>query len=390
MSSSVTDPLASLTQSSLHACLEVLDVSIDIAGKAASQPLIKRLSLTVQQGEIACLLGVSGCGKTTLLRAIAGFQTIQSGQIRLEGQTVATPTDNLPPEQRRVGLVFQEYALFPHLTVFDNIAFGLRAWRREHRSARISAMLSLVGLSAHQKKYPHELSGGQQQRVALARALAPQPALLLLDEPFSNLDVTLRERLSLEVRDILKDAETTAIFVTHDQLEAFALADSVGVLHAGRIAQWDTPYNLYHQPSTRFVAEFVGQGVFVPGSLECTELGQRVHLELGVCDLPHAADCVETSLHARPQPVDVLLRPDDVRHDDASQIQAEVVRKIFRGADFLYTLRLASGDLVLANVPSHHDHAVGQKIGIFLELGHVITFPQSIPANSTHSKLKQE
>ena len=214
--------------------------------------------------------------------------------------------------------------------------------------------------------YPHELSGGQQQRVALARALAPEPELLLLDEPFSNLDIDLRERLSLEVREILKAAGTTAILVTHDQHEAFALADEIGIMKDGTIEQWDSAYNLYHRPRTRFVADFVGQGVFLrgvatgPGAL-VTELGDLATRR------PAAA--------RRSVAVDVLLRPDDIVHDDASPWQAEVRAKAFRGADFLYTLKLASGTRVLSLVPSHHDHAIGERIGIRLAIDHVVAFP---------------
>jgi iron(III) transport system ATP-binding protein len=225
--------------------------------------------------------------------------------------------------------------------------------------------LALVSLSGQGHKYPHELSGGQQQRVALARALAPRPHLLLLDEPFSNLDVELRERLSLEVRAILKETGTAAILVTHDQHEAFAVADVVGIMHAGCIEQWDTPYNLYHRPATRHVADFVGQGVFLPGRV----LGAAsVDIELGTlgCRLPQDVAGDET--------VDILLRPDDIMHDDAAPLQAEVVAKAFRGAEFLYTLQLPSGARVLSLVPSHHNHAIGEMIGIRLDVDHVVAF----------------
>ena len=359
--------------------LRVERVQIDFAGQPVVQRIINGLSFSLAQGEIGCLLGASGCGKTTLLRAIAGFQTIQRGQIQIGEAVVASADHNLAPEKRRVGLVFQEYALFPHLTIAENVGFGLRLWTKADRQARVNTMLSLVGLAPHQNKYPHELSGGQQQRVALARALAPKPDLLLLDEPFSNLDVALRERLSVEVRNILKEANATAILVTHDQLEAFAVADSIGVMHEGRIVQWDNPYNLYHQPNSRFVADFVGQGVFVNGLLQDGPQGRHVHLEIGALNIDNSV-AAETQLGnnqtGTQQAVDVLLRPDDIQHDDASPLQAEVVRKVFRGADFLYTLRLASGDLVMANVPSHHDHAIGEKIGIRLDADHVVTFPK--------------
>src|SRR5688572_6880857 len=267
----------------------------------------------------------------------------------------------VPPERRRVGMVFQDYALFPHLPVSGNIAFGLHAMAAPERVARVAQLAQLVGLSASLDKYPHEISGGQQQRVALARALAPRPELLLLDEPFSNLDVDLGERLSLEVRDIIRASGATAVLVTHDQHEAFAVADEIGVLHQGRIQQWDSAYNLYHRPANRFVADFVGQGVFLPARARD---GGELEIELGV--LQGDSQGKET--------VEVLLRPDDIVHDDAAPIQAEVVHKAFRGADILYTLRLASGRKVLALVPSHHNHALGERIGIRLDVDHVVAF----------------
>ena len=243
------------------------------------QEVVRGLSFSLARGAIGCLLGPSGCGKTTVLRCIAGFEGIQEGEIRLAGKVVSGRGVMLPPERRRIGMVFQDYALFPHLPVSGNIAFGLHAMAApERRGARGASSPQLVGLSASLDKYPHEISGGQQQRVALARALAPRPELLLLDEPFSNLDVDLRERLSLEVRDIIKASGATAVLVTHDQQEAFAMADEIGVLHEGRIQQWDNPYNLYHRPANRFVADFVGQGVFLPAK---ALNGRQLQIELG-------------------------------------------------------------------------------------------------------------
>jgi iron(III) transport system ATP-binding protein len=334
--------------------------------------VVSNLSCTLEPGSIGCLLGPSGCGKTTVLRAIAGFETIDSGEIRLDGAVVSRPGHNVPPEQRRIGMVFQDYALFPHLSVADNIAFGLQKSVPAARRERVEELLVTVGLAGAGGKFPHELSGGQQQRVALARALAPQPQLLLLDEPFSNLDVDLRERLSLEVRDILKQSGTTADLVTHDQHEAFAVADEIGIMHEGRIQQWDTPYNLYHRPANRFVADFVGQGVFLQG--EVIDPSQ-VRIELGTLSGTIPTDCMAgCSRCGRDCRVDVLLRPDDIVHDDAAAIQAEVVAKAFRGAEFLYTLELPSGRRVLSLVPSHHNHAIGEKIGIRLDVDHVVVF----------------
>jgi iron(III) transport system ATP-binding protein len=325
------------------------------------QEVVRGLNFSLARGAIGCLLGPSGCGKTTVLRCIAGFEGVREGQIRLAGKLVSGQGVMVPPEHRRVGMVFQDYALFPHLPVSGNIAFGLHAAPAAERTARVAELAQLVGLSASLDKYPHEISGGQQQRVALARALAPRPELLLLDEPFSNLDVDLRERLSLEVRDIIKASGATAVLVTHDQQEAFAMADEIGILHQGRIQQWDAPYNLYHRPANRFVADFVGQGVFLPAK---ALNGHQLQIELGV--LQGESQGLEN--------LEVLLRPDDVVHDDAAPTQAEVLHKAFRGAEILYTLRLASGQKVLALVPSHHNHALGEKIGIRLDVDHVVAF----------------
>ncbi|KUE89573.1 ABC transporter ATP-binding protein [Cupriavidus necator] len=327
--------------------------------------VVKGLSFSVARGNIACLLGPSGCGKTTVLRAIAGFEPLQDGRIVLDGQVVSSSGAMLAPEQRRIGMVFQDYALFPHLDVAANVGFGLVRASRAGRAARVDEVLQLVGLAGAGRKYPHELSGGQQQRVALARALAPRPELLLLDEPFSNLDVDLRERLSLEVRAILKAQGTTAILVTHDQHEAFAMADEIGVMHDGVIEQWGSAHDLYHRPISRFVAGFIGQGVLMAGRLRETA---EIELELGL--LRPAAPLALPAGAA----VDVLVRPDDIIHDDASPMRAEVVHKAFRGAEILYTLRLASGGRVLALVPSHHNHAVGERIGIRVEIEDVVAF----------------
>ena len=332
------------------------------------------ISFRLGDGTIACLLGASGCGKTTALRCIAGFERVAAGEITINGQVASRPGFMLPPESRRIGMVFQDYALFPHLTVARNIAFGLHgANNATHpaRQARVNELLAIVGLTGAAQRYPQELSGGQQQRVALARALAPRPALMLLDEPFSNLDVEMRERLSIEVRDILKSQNTTTILVTHDQNEAFTFADEIGIMQAGRIAQWATPYALYHEPANREIAEFIGRGVFLPGVVLD---GNRVRMELG--ELP-----AETPLHAAAgTTVDVLLRPDDILHDDSSPLQAKVLAKAFRGAEFIYTLELPGGGRVLSFVPSHHNHAIGEKIGIRLEMDHLVAFARGAPA----------
>ncbi len=339
-------------------------------------PAVLDLSLGLAAGDIGVLIGPSGCGKTTLLRAVAGLEPLSEGEVRLSGQLVSSRTESVPPESRRVGMVFQDFALFPHLDVAHNVGFGLHGLARAQRKGRVAEVLELVGLGGMEKRHPHELSGGQQQRVALARALAPGPQLLLLDEPFSNLDADLRERLAQEVRVILKAARTTALFVTHDQLEAFAIGDLIGVMVEGRLHQWDDAYSLYHRPATRFVAGFIGHGVFAPAVIR-EENGQIVVqtplgnlTDLGECPLPGAFPSGEC---------EVLLRADDIVHDDAAALKAQIVRKSFRGSEFLYTLKLASGETVLAHVPSHHDHQIGEWIGIRPEVDHVVTFDRPCP-----------
>ena len=222
--------------------------------------VLQGFGFDLEAGEIACLLGHSGCGKTTALRAVAGFEQPERGRIALQERTLSDGRLFVPPHLRRIGMVFQDYALFPHLNVADNIAFGLSGHSAEARKARVAELLALIGLPDYGGHYPHQLSGGQQQRVALARALAPKPELVLLDEPFSNLDADLRTRLSKEVRSLLKQENTSALLVTHDQQEAFAMADKIGIMADGRLQQWDTPYNLYHNPATPAIAGYIGHG----------------------------------------------------------------------------------------------------------------------------------
>jgi iron(III) transport system ATP-binding protein len=356
--------------------LEVDRLSVDFDTDHGRLRVLEALSFSLSGGEIGCLLGSSGCGKTTALRAVAGFVRPSAGAIRIAGIEVSSRSSLLPPERRGVGVVFQDYALFPHLTVGQNIEFGLRRLASADRRTRAHAMLELVGLSETLDRYPHELSGGQQQRVALARALAPEPALLLLDEPFSNLDPDLREHLAMELREILKRHGTTTLMVTHDQYEAFALADTVGVMEHGRIAQWDQAYRLYHQPATRSVADFVGMGVFMPGHLRDGPEAPTIEVELGSLPVSHPEDLRQARANAGSDgSLLVLLRPDDIVHDDASPWQAEVLAKAFRGADFVYTLRLVSGTRVLALVPSHHDHSIGEAVGIRFAADHIVSFP---------------
>ena len=342
----------------------------DIFQAYGDTKVLSGLSFRLPAGSIGCLLGPSGCGKTTALRCVAGFEDVAAGRILANGDVLSRPGMTVPPEKRGIGMVFQDYALFPHLNVADNVAFGLQGLSQAERRRRAEEVLEVVGLGHQAGLFPDELSGGQQQRVALARAMAPRPGLLLMDEPFSSLDVGMRVRLGSEIRDILKKLGITALLVTHDQTEAFAVADEIGVMRDGRLEQWDSAYNLYHQPASRFVAEFVGEGSFIPGELEADG---RVTVELGRLDAPDGNGL------APGDEVDVLLRPDDVVHEDGSPTVALVLRKAFRGASILYTLGLPSGQRVLALVPSHHDHRVGERIGIRLQADHVVVFPRADP-----------
>jgi iron(III) transport system ATP-binding protein len=357
-------------------------VNLQVQYPDRPHPSADAVNLRLQAGEVGVLIGPSGCGKTTLLRAVAGLEPVTRGEIRLAGQLVSSANTRVPPESRRIGMVFQDYALFPHLSVQDNVRFGLHHQTRDEQQRRVREVLDLVGLVSSAGRYPHELSGGQQQRVALARALAPAPQLLLLDEPFSNLDVELRERLALEVRGILKQANTTALFVTHDQMEAFAIGDVIGVMSEGHLHQWDDAYTLYHRPATRFVADFIGHGVFTKATLR--EVNNQIVVSTPVGELTDVAECPLPCSFAAGE-CDVLLRADDIVHDDDAPVRAEIVRKAFRGSEFLYTLRLQTGETVMAHVPSHHDHTVGEWIGIRAQVDHVVTFNRGCPVN--HNEL---
>lgn len=285
------------------------------------------VTLNVAPGRFLALLGASGCGKTTVLRMLAGFVTPDGGTITIGGQTVFNRQLTIPPEKRRVGMVFQEYALFPHMTVRENIAYGLK--RDERQGARVDEMLELVGLASEAGRRPHELSGGQQQRVALARALAPSPAAILLDEPFSNLDAALRVRVRNDVRAILRHAGVTAIFVTHDQEEALSIADEIAVMMNGRIVQTGDPAGVYRSPVNREVASFIGDANFLAGRAE----GRRVHCEIGelITEQEHAGD------------VHVMFRPEDLTISTFGDHQAVVEDLQFFGHDQLALLRLPSG-----------------------------------------------
>lgn len=341
--------------------LELKNITCGYQGTA----IVEDLSFSIRKGSIACLLGPSGCGKTTTLRAIAGFEDLMAGSISIHQKVISSAQRIVPPEKRNIGMVFQDYALFPHLTIRENVCFGLKQHAKPERLKLADQYLELVQLEDSRDKMPDELSGGQQQRVALARALAPQPNLILMDEPFSNLDVDLRRRLATDVRDILKSADMTCILVTHDQEEAFSLADNVGVFHQGKMVQWDTPFNIYHEPANRFVANFIGLGHFVRGTALSHE---EIQTEFGVIKGNRAYAWPEGTQ------VDLLVRPDDVIASSSSDKKARITNKTFTGASTLYTLKLETGAVIDAFFPSHIDLAVDDTVGIELQMDHLIAF----------------
>ena len=341
--------------------LKITDVTLNYGDTT----VVDNLSLALKPQELGCLLGPSGCGKSTLLRAIAGFQPLMAGEIWLDNQLLSSAQSAMAPENRGVGMVFQDVALFPHLSVSDNISFGLMRWAEVSRNKRVDELLALIGLSGLGNRFPHELSGGQQQRVAVARAMAPKPNLLLLDEPFSGLDTELRSRLAGEVRSILKADGICSLLVTHDQREAFDFADRIALMQSGNILQFDTPFNLYHEPTSPFVAHFVGPGEMIQATIHSA---RAVASPLGILtndqDLPFPAGT----------PVRLFLRPDDLIHDDASDYHATLIQKHFRGAHHLYDVRLNNGVILGCFAPSHHDHAIGEEIGVRLDVEHLVVF----------------
>jgi len=323
---------------------------------------VRDISLSAREGEILCLLGPSGCGKTTILRAIAGFEPVRSGEIFLSDRLVSSSSDTIPTEERQIGMVFQEYALFPHLRAADNIAFGLRHLARPERERRIQEMLRLTGLEGLNRRYPHELSGGQQQRVALARALAQNPVVLLLDEPFSNLDPDMARRMRQDLLALLRRMKTTAILVTHDHDEAFAMADRIAVLNHGVLEQLDRPEMIYHLPATPFVADFVGQADFVTGRIQ----HGLAHTELG--EFPNTLGSAEGTS------VVVMIRPDDVHLIPNTSAEPRIVARQFRGSENLYAVRLGSGQIIHSSASSTSVYSEGTAVEIRVAAMHTVLF----------------
>ncbi|MBW4425599.1 MAG: ABC transporter ATP-binding protein [Nostoc desertorum CM1-VF14] len=326
-------------------------------------PAVDNVSLTLQQGDILGLLGPSGCGKTTLLRMIAGFERSQAGEIKIGGQVVCNNSTCMPAEQRDIGVVFQDYALFPHLNVAENVAFGLKNFSKQQIQKRIAEVINLVRLEGLEKRYPYELSGGQQQRVALARALAPQPQLMLLDEPLSNLDIQVRLRLREEIRDILKAAGTSAIFVTHDQEEALAISDIVGVMRQGYLEQIGTPEKIYTHPASRFVAEFVTQANFLPARRQ----GNLWETEIGSFELK--ANYTEDT-------GEIMIRQEDFILKPSTDAPVVVRTRRFLGREYQYCLQTPSGKELHARTLKDMVLPVGTRVHISIEGNDVQVFPQ--------------
>lgn len=319
------------------------------------------MTIEVSEGEILALVGPSGCGKTTLLRLVAGLETPDAGTVEVGGKIMNDAGVFVPSERRGVGFVFQDYALFPHMTVARNVRYGLS--KSQAQGDRIHRMLELVGLSVYHNRYPHELSGGERQRVALARALAPAPQILLMDEPFSNLDPALRGRVRREVKDILRAAGATVVFVTHDQEEALFMGDTIAVMDRGRLEQEGTPEEVFHSPVNRFVASFMGDADFLPAWIQ----GERVVTEIGLADVGAWTENVQS------EQIEVMVRPDDLKLALSEEGIGTITERTFTGPFYLYQVRLNSGQVcrVLSS------HTSGLEIGARVSVGFTGDHPLS-------------
>ena len=345
--------------------LEVTDLELAYDDKT----ILRVEHLRLEQAEIACIIGPSGSGKSTFLRSLCGLLTPVRGEIRLDDDFVFSAQLNTPASARNVGMVFQDLCLFPHMNVAQNIAYGLHQLESTAREERVSELLALTNLEAFAERYPFELSGGQQQRVAIARAVAPRPAVLLMDEPFSSLDPNLREQLAHDLRKMLKALDITTLIVTHDQLEAFALGDKLALFDIGQCLQVGSPYELYHQPKNTHVAQFIGESALISGKIKSNDgepIVSTVIGELAFSETPHM------TFHEAEE-VQVLIRPDDLVHDDKSALQAKVIDRHFRGSHIMFKLKIAEQELSCL-APSHHNHTIGESFGFCVELEHLIVF----------------
>ncbi|MFC5714053.1 ABC transporter ATP-binding protein [Thalassorhabdus alkalitolerans] len=326
--------------------------------KTSLKPAVDQIDLEIKKGEIITFLGPSGCGKTTTLRMIAGFEQPSVGSISIDGKTVSDSNFSLPPEKRGIGMVFQEYALFPHLNIEKNVMFGLNKWRPRERKKRAAEVLELVGLESYADRFPNELSGGQQQRVALARALAPRPHVVLMDEPFSNLDAGLREKMRIEVTSILRKANTTAIIVTHDQKDAFAVSDRVVVMKEGVIQQIAAPKEMYRCPKNCFVAQFVGKTNLLSGKL-CPDM-KHVNTHIGKVCLPQQSETMIEN-------VKVSIRPEGCRLAEQGRYNGEVVQVTYGGEYQELQVRLEEGNSdsvepMVIYAPIEQDIEIGSSV----------------------------
>lgn len=352
---------------------------LELTKKFGHASAVENLNLSVRSGEILALVGPSGCGKTTTLRLIAGFERPDHGMIILGDNIVTNGHRFVPTEKRGVGMVFQDYALFPHMTVFENVAFGLIGQTKQEIKRRVTEMLELINLTQLAERYPHELSGGERQRVALARALAPRPVLLLLDEPFSNLDADLRIKMREDVRAILKQINATVVFVTHDQEEALFMGDRLAIINQGRLEQIDSPENIFHRPKTRFVAEFMGETDFIPGKVAPEGIQTEIGLVPQRMDLPVG------------EQVELAVRADDLTFDIKKDGQSKIQARLFKGAVNVYRIQLPSGKIVHAFQPHNHIIPPGTRVHVFADPGHPLAcfhHEVAVPLIADHEAIK--
>lgn len=340
--------------------LEIENISLNIDGNL----IIDNLNLNICEQEIISIIGPSASGKSSLLRIIAGFENVNSGRVKINGVIVDDRSKVVVPQNRQVGIIFQDLALFPHLNCEDNILFGISKHTPAEKYKRLNRLSNLLDISGILKSFPHEISGGQQQRIAIARALAPKPEILLLDEPFSALDEKLKETLMSDVKKLLQEEKITTIVITHNIKEAFEISDKIAFLDDKKIIQYDTAYNLYHKPLTKEIANFCGIGSFINGKvIDANHVQTKLGQFFG-----------NTSQFTIGSNVKVMIRPDDIIHDDNSTQSAKVIEKSFHGSDFLYKLELSDGERVFCYTPSHHNHALNEVIGIKPVIDHLIIF----------------